>query len=344
MARKLASVQRIVSVDPIEGADRIEIATVLGWRCVVKKGEVAPGDLCVYFEIDSFLPIDERFEFLRQGSYKNSELLGEGFRLRTQKFRGQVSQGLVLPLSILPDAAAGGYAEGDDVTELLGVRKWEIPEMVTQGGTITADFPSAVPKTDETRVQAEPALIEEFAGKPYYITTKMDGTSVTMCRLGGEFKVCGHNFEYADDGKCPFWQYAHEHELDRQLAELGLDDIAIQGEFCGAGIQKNPLKLAKPQWYVFTVYNAATSRRYNLDEMLALCERLGLTTVPVEERGEAFPYKSVEELLERAKGCYESGTRKEGIVIRPVEPTRSALLGGALSMKVINNDYLLKQG
>ncbi len=343
MARKLASVQRIVSVDPIAGADRIEIATVLGWRCVVKKGEVAPGELCVYFEIDSFLPIDERFEFLRQGSYKNSELLGEGFRLRTQRFRGEVSQGLVLPLSILPENP-DGYAEGDNVTELLGVRKWEIPETVTQGGTITADFPAAVPKTDETRVQAEPGLIAEFAGRPYYITTKMDGTSVTMCRLGGEFKVCGHNYEYADDEKCPFWRFAHEHELDRRLADLGLDNIAIQGEFCGAGIQKNPLKLAKPQWYVFTVYDVAASKRYGLDEMLDLCAQLSLAAVPVEERGEAFPYKSVEELLERAKGCYESGSRKEGIVIRPIEPTRSALLGGALSMKVINNEYLLKQG
>ncbi len=344
MTRKLASVQRIVSVEPIAGADRIEIARVLGWRCVVKKGEVAPGDLCVYFEIDSFLPIDERFEFLRQGSYRNSELLGEGFRLRTQRFRGEVSQGLVLPLSILPDPAEGSYTEGDDVTEVLGVRKWEIPETATQGGTIVADFPAAVPKTDETRVQAEPALLAEFAGQPYYITTKMDGTSVTMCRLGGEFKVCGHNYEYADDGACPFWQFAHEHELDRRLADLGLDDIAIQGEFCGAGIQKNPLKLVKPQWYVFTVYDAAASRRYGLDEMLELCERLGLASVPVEERGEAFPYKTVEELLERAKGCYESGSRKEGIVVRPVEPKRSAVLGGALSMKSINNDYLLKQG
>ena len=344
MARKLASVQRIVSVDPIEGADRIEIATVLGWRCVVKKGEVAPGDLCVYFEIDSFLPVDERFEFLRKGSYRNSELLGEGFRLRTQRFRGELSQGLVLPLSILPAAPAGGYAEGDDVTEALGVRKWEIPETVTQGGTITADFPLAVPRTDETRVQAEPALIAEFAGRPYYITTKMDGTSVTMCRLGGEFKVCGHNYEYADDGKCPFWRFAHEHDLERRLADLGLDDIAIQGEFCGSGIQKNPLQLREPQWYVFTVYDAASARRYGLDGMLELCGRLGLATAPVEERGASFPYKTVDELLERAKGRYESGQRKEGIVVRPVEPVENALLHGSLSMKVINNEYLLKQG
>ena len=123
--RKLASVQYVHHITPIEGADRIECVHVLGWKCVANKGQFRVGDCCVYMEADSFLPICEQFEFLRSSSYEKNELLGEGFRLRTMKFRGQISQGLVQPLSILPE---GTYKIGDEVTELLGIRKWEVED------------------------------------------------------------------------------------------------------------------------------------------------------------------------------------------------------------------------
>ena len=71
--RKLASIQRVWKIEPIEGADRIELAHVLGWQCVVNKGQFQPMDLAVYFEVDSFLPIQEEYEFMRASSYKNSE-------------------------------------------------------------------------------------------------------------------------------------------------------------------------------------------------------------------------------------------------------------------------------
>ena len=139
------------------------------------------------------------------------------------------------------------------------------------------------------------------------------------------------------------WKYAHEHNLPEKMSELGITDIAIQGEFCGAGIQKNRLKLVRPEWYVFTVIDMNTRRRYSLDKMQELCEMLQLKMVPIEEVGEQFSYESVEQLLERAKGCYTSGMSKEGIVIRPVEPVYSKTIEGPLSMKVLNNDYLLKE-
>ena len=292
-------------------------------------------------EVDSFLPVCDKFEFLRGSSFKNSELLGEGFRLRTQKFRGQISQGLVQPLSILPE---GNYQLGDDVTELLGIRKWEIEERVTNSGTVIGDFPDSIPKTDELRVQSYPELMEEFRRVPaYYISTKMDGTSVTMYWKDGHFGVCGRNYEYADDEKCAMWKYAHEHNIPERVAECNLQDVAIQGEFCGAGIQKNRLKLIKPEWYVFTVIDLTTNQRYPLHKMQELCKKLQLKMVPVEEEGEVFAYDSVDALLDRAKGKYPSGMHKEGIVIRPVEPVYSQTIGGPLSMKVLNNDYLLKE-
>ncbi|MCD8076534.1 MAG: 2'-5' RNA ligase [Lachnospiraceae bacterium] len=341
--RKLASVQRVEAVTPIEGADFIECVHVLGWTVVGKKGELKAGDLCVYFEIDSFLPVCEQFEFLRKSCYRSNSYMGEGFRLKTQRFRGQISQGLILPLTILP--AGHDYEIGDDLTELLGICKWEVEERSTDLGNTVGSLPFGIPKTGEVRIQSCPKLLNEFAKIPsYYISTKMDGTSATMYWKNGKFGVCGRNYEFAEDDKSVFWRYAKARDLPGKLLKHHVSDIAIQGEFCGPEIQKNRLKLLRPEWYVFTVIDLNTYQRYSLKQMLALCELLELQHVPIEEQGEAFPYKTIEELLERAKGKYPSGMNKEGIVIRPTEPVPCWLFHNApLSMKVLNNDYLLKE-
>ena len=71
MERKLATIRKINDLSPIEGADKIEVATVDGWKVVVAKDVGHKiGDWVVYCEIDSFLPIKEEFEFLRKSSYK----------------------------------------------------------------------------------------------------------------------------------------------------------------------------------------------------------------------------------------------------------------------------------
>ena len=93
--RKLASVQYVHHITQIEGADRIECVHVLGWQCVANKGQFQVGDHCVYMKVDFFFLVCEQFEFLWSTSFKKSEILGEGFRLKTVKFRGQISQGLV---------------------------------------------------------------------------------------------------------------------------------------------------------------------------------------------------------------------------------------------------------
>ena len=339
--RKLASVQIINGITPIEGADMIECVHVLGWQCVANKGEFQVGDKCVYLEVDSFLPVCDEFEFLRDTSFKQDEVLGAGFRLKTRKFRGQISQGLVQPLSILPE---GEYQVGDDVTEILGIRKWEVGETVLTNGTVLHRFPGDIPKTNELRVQSYPELIDEFKKvKSYYISTKMDGTSVTMYWKDGHFGVCGRNYEYVDNEKCAMWIYAHKHSIPEKVAEHHIGNIAIQGEFCGAGIQRNRLRLTSPEWYVFTMIDLDTHERLPLARMQELCALLELDMVPVEEVKDDFAYSSVEELLERARGRYPTGITKEGIVIRPLVPVYSEIIGGPLSMKVINNDYLLKE-
>ena len=343
--RKLASIQRIWKIEPIEGADRIELAHVLGWQCVVNKGQFQPMDIAVYFEIDSFLPIRDVFEFMRSSSYKKTDIMGEGFRLRTMRFRGQISQGMLLPVSQFPEIPKDADV-GDDVTELLGVRKWEIEERATTGGTVIGTLPYDIPHTDETRVQEEPELIQAFAGLEYYISTKMDGSSHSIGIDENGFHVTGHNYEYKDDGSSSFYKLVKAREYQTKMEDymkaLGMKTLTIQGELCAPGIQQNRLRLTKPEWYVFTIRE--NGKRVGLKRMLQICEALDITPVPIEEVGTDLPskYPTVEALLSRADGEYPNGGKKEGIVIRPTEPVFCPLISASLSMKVVSNKYLLK--
>ena len=344
--RKLASIQRIWNIEPIEGADKIELASVLGWKCVVNKGQFKKMDLAVYFEVDSFLPIREEFEFLRSSSYRNSQIMGEGFKLRTMKFKGQISQGLMLPISIFSEISKD-IELNQDVTELLKIRKWEIEERVTTGGTIKGTLPFDIPHTDETRVQAEPNLINEFKDIEYYISSKMDGTSCSIGIDEDGIHVTGHNYEYKDDDSCDFYVYVKKNGYLNKIQDFyksnGLKLLTIQGEFCGPGIQSNPAKLIKPNWYVFTIRE--NGNRVGLERMLDICKELKIDTVPIEEIGFDLPsiYPNVESLLERAEGLYVTGSKKEGIVVRPTKPIFSKTISSNLSMKVVSNSYLLSK-
>ena len=345
--RKLASIQRVWKIEPIENADRLELAHVMGWQCVVNKGQFKEGDIGVYFEIDSFLPVRPEFEFLRASSYKKTDIMGEGFRVKTMKFRGQLSQGLFLPLNTFQDLPGeADVAVGMDVTEWLGVKKWEIEERATTGGNVIGNLPYDVPHTDETRIQAEPELLQAFAGLEYYISTKLDGSSHSISVDEDGFHVCGHNYEYKNDDSSAFYQLVnqkgYQEIVEHFCRDKGLKTLTIQGEFCAPGIQKNPLRLTKPEWFVFTI--RVDGKRVGLETMTTLCTVFGMPMVPIEEVGIDLPskYPTVEALLARADGNYETGGRKEGIVIRTTEPVYNDIVGGPLSIKVVSNKYLLK--
>ena len=343
--RKLASIQRIWKIEPIEGADRIELAYVLGWQCVVNKDQFKPMDLAVYFEIDSFLPIRPEFEFMRSSSYRRTDIMGEGFRLRTMRFRGQISQGLLLPIEQFPEIPVD-VELGRDASDILDVKKWEIEEKATTGGTVIGTLPVDVPHTDETRVQAEPDLIEDFAGLEYYISTKMDGSSHSVSLDEDGFHVTGQNYEYKDDGKSAFYNLVKREDIEDRMRKVykdnGLRVLTIQGELCAPGIQQNRLKLTRPEWYVFTIRE--DGKRVGLKRMQEICKATELQMVPVEEVGTDLPskYPTVEALLERADGEYPKGGKKEGIVIRSTEPVYCERISASLSMKVVSNKYLLK--
>ncbi|MDR2702670.1 MAG: RNA ligase (ATP) [Spirochaetaceae bacterium] len=331
--RSLVTIQKVKAVSPIPDSDFIELAHIMGWQCVVKKGEFKEGDLGVFYEVDSFLPLDERYEFIRASSYRESAYNGIGFRIRTMRMRGQISQGLFLPLEQFPELA--GCAEGGDVTEKLNVKKWYIPETASSGGTIIGNHPYGIPPSDEIRIQSALELLDQLKGKPFYITTKMDGTSGIVYYIDGKIGCCSRNKEIKDEETALYWMPVYKHGLKEKLAKLG-KNIVLTGEICGPGIQRNRLRLEDTEWYVFDVKDQDAGLYLSYDDAVALCSELGLQTVPLEERGDTFDY-DLAALLEKAKGKYPSGLDKEGIVVR------NTIAPKAISFKVLNNDALLKE-
>jgi RNA ligase (TIGR02306 family) len=331
--RSLVTIQRIKAVTAIPDSDFLETVHIMGWQCVVKKGEFKEGDLGVYFEVDSFLPLEPRYEFLRSSSYRENDDNGKGFRIRTAKLRGQLSQGLFLSLSQFPELE--GFGEGDDVTEKLGVKKWYIPETASAGGTIIGDRPGGIPASDEVRIQSALELLDALRGKPYYITTKMDGTSGIVYSIDGRIGCCSRNKEIKDEADSLYWSPVYRYSLKEKLAQYG-GSIVLTGEICGPGIQRNRLRLSVPEWYVFDVMDWDSRSYVPYDRMLEICAALGVPVVPLEERGDSFSY-TLEELLKKAQGKYPSGIDKEGIVVRDI------LSPKAVSFKVLNNDVLLKE-
>jgi len=326
-----------------------------------KKGDFKKYDLCVYFEIDSFLPIGTHFDFLQDSSYKKTDIMGKGYLLKTMKFRGQYSQGLVMPLSEFPEIDQDKTEEellGMDVTDLLGIKKYEIEERATGSGTIIGQKPSFIPTTDETRVQSEPGLITELFGKPYYMSTKMDGSSHSIgIDEEGTAHICGHHYEYADNGKSSFYEYVKKNRYAENMkmwmaAHPEAKTFVIQGEWCGPGLQGNPIGLARPHWFVFTVI--INGKRLGIspdvhEDFRYIAHTLEMETVPIAETGDSFPYKTPEELLGKADGIYEKfdGSKqdrpREGLVIRPQVPVQSQVTGTWLSMKAVSNQYLAKK-
>jgi len=329
MERKLVSIQRIDRIDAIAGADQIVKARVMGWDVVVKKGELAAGDLCVFFEIDSLLPDGAPWaEFMRP----------RGFRLKTARLRGVLSQGLALPVSIL----SGEIPEiGTDVRERLGVVKYEPP--VSLASDVAGAFPAGVPKTDEIRLQSALGVLDEIRGLSFAVTTKLDGTSTTFhVDADGVLSACSRNWSLAKSDSAP-WKIAERH----RLAEVIPREMAVQGELCGPGIQKNRLGLSQVEWFVFDAYDVRGGKHLDHRELAAFCSERSLRTVPCEAivEGEAaagFDH-TLTHWLTRTAGKYEgTKNRKEGIVVRPLSWRWSHTLGARLSFKVIDNDFLLK--
>ena len=325
--RQLASIQKIKKLESIPDADAIVKATVLGWQLVVKKDEFKEGDLCVYVEIDSLLPHKPEFEFMRP----------RAFRVRTIRLRGQISQGICFQLSILP--AEVFIEEGADVTAVLEIEKYEPPVPANLSGIMKGNFPSFIPKTDETRVQVLQEQLDKMKDEPCYVAEKLDGTSVTYFIKDGVFGVCSRNLELIESDDNTLWKLARELQVEEKLRALN-SNYALQGELIGEGVQGNKYKLKGQQVFFFSVFDIDAYRFLSFSDFIKMISDMNLTTVPVLESNYVLS-NSIEALVNKSAGkSVLYNVDREGIVIRPlIERTDKT---GRVSFKAINPEFLLK--
>lgn len=363
--RKLASIVEIESCDPIPGTERLSVAKMVGkgWQVVVGRGEFRPGDRCVYFEIDSFLdPDDSRYAFLRERCLKkfvskSGQVLREGLRIKTIRLRGVVSQGLIMPIKgnfpELHDAAVG-----DDVTSYLKVEHYdEVKERLqpAMGIQISGDamgaFPSAIPKTDEERIQNLGDWFVTMKGRKFQVTQKHDGTSCTIAYspsidADNPEIVCSRNLRLKSEdssGRKPVhWQMAAKYGvLDalRKYYEATGEEIALQGEIVGPGINGDRNKESEHRLLVFRAWRIDERRWFNPSALVDFCMEIRVPHVVVLH--DDFPFfdeiTTMEDALKFAEGRTSEGNEREGVVLKTCDD------GPYASFKVVSNRYLLKQ-
>jgi len=359
--RKLASIQIVKQIESIKGAKTIEKAYILGWQCIVKKGEFKEGDRCVYFEIDSILPPWEQFEFMESRKY----------RVKTAKFMGFAAQGLALPITAFPNKLKESVKEGDDVTDILDVVKHD-PELATEKamaaqaaeaakhGRIYKYFlrykwfrklttkrkggwPDFLKKTDETRIQSSPSIVRRFKDLIFYRTEKLDGQSATFAMvrkkfLGITYKteefVCSRNIWLKRPTTNNYWSIFYKKNIRSKLRRLG-GNYAIQGEIVGPAIQKNKYRLNELDFYAFNIYDIDKGENVPYDKFITMCAKVDLQHVPIRDEDIRLP-GSMTDIVELSKSRSTlADIKQEGDVWRLKTDSR-------ISFKCVNPEFLLK--
>lgn len=334
--RKLASVQKISSLTPLGKNNQEELATVLGWKVLVRANQFKVGEKIIYFEIDSILPSGQKW---------TKKIKPKHLHVQTVKRYNEIFQGMIMKLDTLLkidyNMKIDELEEGHDLTEFLGVTKFD--ENSEEGKKEKEKkFPTdIIEKSDEIRVQSNLTYIELFSGKEFYSSIKYDGSSATYLiePNTNKFKVCSRNLGISEDEKNIYNDIAIKYDIKNKLLKTG-GLYAIQGEVYGPKVNGNPLEIPELSIAIFTIKNIKNNYYLGLDEMRKVCKELDLPMVEVVEEG-VFNYKTVEELIEKSKGNYP-GTNgpREGLVYRLKEGWN--IDGKRFSFKVINDDYLLK--
>lgn len=384
--RKLASIRRIGTVTKHFNADSLDVVTVDGWQCVTNLGEFKADDLCVFFEVGAFLPVREEFEFLRKSSFRDHPELGPGFRIKTCKLRSELSQGLAMPLHKLPEIGDFIRAntnlsppiigndhepmtaieslierESNDVTEILGVKKYEVPERSSGGvncGRSRSTFPEFIQKTDQERIQN---LFNKYSSiykhDEWEVTMKLDGSSMTVYyRQDGQGEgkevhtrgICSRNMDLIvrPDGEPAgdFVNFSNETGLlDRLTKYCGMNnrDLALQGELMGPRIQKNREQFEQHNFYLFDVFDIETQAYLDAaerqDVFFAITDHSRIRHTPVINPAMAVfeEFGNVQDLLDFVDKESINHKIVEGYVFKNLSKPW-------ISFKVINNRFLLK--
>ena len=336
--RKLATIRKIDALRPIPDADAIECAVIGGWTAVVKRGEFKEGDLAVYCEIDSWIP-HEVAPFLSRGNFPRVYNEVKGERLRTVKLRGQLSQGLLLPLSILTMVESELF-EGLDVSFPLGIVKYEAPIPAQLAGEVKGMFPGWIQKTDQERIQNLKEELDYWIREQHVweVTEKLDGSSMTVFLRDGEFGVCSRNLELKPSETNSLWKVAIRNDLELKLRRADRN-LALQGELIGEGIQGNPYKQKAQEFFLFDIYDIDASKYLTPAERKAFVEEHDIKHVPVLGTLVMDEVSTIDHLLKSAEGKSVMGMigcEREGLVFKSKAVQ--------CSFKAISNKFLLKGG
>jgi RNA ligase (TIGR02306 family) len=336
---KLATIQKIHSIKqhPNPEVEKLEIAKIMEWPVVVPKGQYREGELVVFIEIDSIVPeANPYFEFMRR----------QKFRIWNARFKGAPSSGLVCPLSILPtcmpeNQSWDGWLEGDDCTEILNITKYERPLDAVVGGDAEGRFPTdLISISDEDNMLSRAKALTELEGKEIYITQKVDGSSTTFIFNNGEFKACSRRFVLKEGSGFP-WVAVNKYDVKTKMTNLGRN-LAIQAESVGPKLNGNSLELKELEIRVFRVKDLTTKQILPFADMIDICRELNLPMVELlEVRKFDKNIHTVDYFRELADNQVWStnGKAAEGIVIAPVVPFYSDILGKEWSLKIINSGY-----
>jgi len=331
--RQLATIRKIKEINPIKNADAIEVATVDGWQVVIKKDDFKVGDTIIYFEIDSWIPT-ELAPFLSKGKEPRIYNDIKGERLRTIKLRKQISQGLILPFNILPNSS--NYTLGDDVSDILGIQKWEREIPAELRGQVKGDFPNHTPKSDQERIQNIYDEYKELYNDEYEASLKLDGTSCTIFIKDLELGVCSRNLELKINEENKDNTYVKiVQEFEETLFKLNRN-ISIQGELMGSKIQGNREQLKTHKLFVYNIWDIDEQRWFNSKERLDFCEKYGFDIAPILGIMRPFDF-TLEELLKKSEIPSMVHPIAEGIVYKNIK-------NPSISFKAINNKFLLKGG
>ncbi|GLS20772.1 hypothetical protein GCM10007874_37890 [Labrys miyagiensis] len=339
--RNLVTIRRIDTIRPIPDADAIECATTEGWEIVIKKGEFQPGEACIYFEIDSFLPAeDPRYDFLMKN--KTNWEGREGVRLRTVKLRGQISQGLALSREIFPELREFEHPRDRqvDLSDRLGILKWEAPIPASLAGEVEGAMPSFIRKTDQERIQNLAHLLHEQRDQAFEVTVKLDGSSITLFRQDQSLGVCGRNWWLRETASNTLWRVARRDRVLEALEAYGRN-LALQGELVGEGIQGNNEKLKGQHIYLYDIFDidrqAYLGREARSQAIAGLRERgASIEEVPFLEVTTLDRFGGdMKTILAYAEGSSLNPQRdREGVVFKRLD--------GEISFKAIANKYLIK--
>jgi len=336
---KSATLEYVTEVMDHPNADKMSIAKIKGWKVCIKKNEYKSGDLCIYVATDTILDPHPHFEFLRN----------KQFRIKPIKLRGQLSEGILFPTSLLKDFANGraivleNDVSGTDVSELIGAKHYEKPLPSELVGEARGSLPSFLKKTDEENLENVIGVLEEMRGRPYYISTKIDGQSGTFYLRDGVFGVCSRKIDLLETEGNGFWKVARKFDIENQMRKVfGNKNVAIQGEVYGPGVQKNPLGVEDLSLAVFNIWDMETRTYGNLSDLISFCDETYIPMVSIIEQGLSFD-KTFGDLQSMANAlCYVNGHVAEGIVIRPQIMFKSVVMDSHCSFKVINETFKLK--